>query len=267
MYFLLLTGMQESAAQLLLSEDFNYPTAQNGDSIGGGSVAALGYPTWQRHSGASNRAVKYSTTSLSLTGYQGSGVGGSANWQHTDGQADINGDLGTNINSGSVYASFMFRADSVTGATDTCDFGLNFADLAGTSLSNFRHRVFVCKGSSNTKFKIGISKSTGAILTAPQIAAGGKAITFSTTEYNVGQTYIVVMKYTFNPSTTNDSLYLFISPTVFPNTEPTPQISFADSTPDLAQIRSLCIRQGGSFAVVDRFVSCPCKRNLLERRI
>jgi hypothetical protein len=241
------------AQSIIFSENFNYPTAVTGDSIGGGlgTNTAFGDPAWKKHSGTATggRCVKYVSTPLTYTGYSGSGIGGSASFQHTVGSADINGYLGQSISTGSVYAAFMLRVDSTGGGTAAnCDYSLHFADLYGAvSISNFRNRLFICEGSTPlTKFKIGISKGSSSTLTAAQITAGALAPVFDATEYNVGSTYLCILKYTFNTgSTTDDAMSLFVFSGSLPLVEPTPNVTLTDAAfSDLTQIQSFCIRQG-----------------------
>ncbi len=252
-------------SQILFSEDFNYPTGVAGDSIGGiaGSTTALGDTIWKKHSGNSTnaRCVKYTPNPLTFSGYSGSGVGGAATFQHTVGSADINGYIGTSITSGNVYAAFLLKIDSTGGNDTTCDYFFHYCDLYGAgSLSNFRGRLFICAGSdSTTKFKIGMSKGTAAKLTAAQVTAGAQRV-YSPTQYNIGQTYLVVVKYAFNSgATTDDGLSLFVLPagSPIPTSEPTPDVTFTDANfSDLTKIQSVCIRQGSigkTFGTVDGF--------------
>jgi hypothetical protein len=240
-------------SQILFTEDFNFPSGAVNDSIGGGvgTTTALGDTIWKKHSGAgtNGRAVKYTTTSLSYSGYYGSGIGGAARFQHTVGSADINGSLGTSINSGTVYTAFMLKVDSTGGNDSTCDYFFHYCDLYGaTNLTNFRAKLFICAGSdSSTKFKIGISKGLNAKPTAAQLTAGGSKPTFSTTEYNIGQTYLVIVKYTFNTTSGDDVTNLFVLSGAIPAVEPTPDATSIDATSaasDLSRIQSICIRQG-----------------------
>lgn len=250
-----------NSQSVIFSEDFNYPAGVAGDSIGGGlgTTTALGDTIWKKHSGTATggRCVKYATTSLGLAGYAASGIGGSATFQHTVGSADINGYIGQSITTGSVYTSFLLKIDSTGGNDSTCDYFFHYCDLFGAgSLSNFRGRLFICAGSdSTTKFKIGLSKGTAAKLTAAQVTAGAQRV-YSSTEYNIGQTYIVILKYTFNAATTTDDvLSLYVLPTTVPLTEPTPDVTFADPNfSDLTKIQSVVIRQGSigkTFGTID----------------
>ncbi|MCX6209057.1 MAG: dockerin type I domain-containing protein [Bacteroidetes bacterium] len=234
-----------ASSQVLFSENFVY-TGTNGDSL---TNPSIGGNIWKAHSGGGNliRNVKFQTTGLSFSGYKGSGLGGSVKFQTTVGSQDVNANIGSNVNTGSVYASFLLRIDSSGGKDTATDYFFHLCDSSGiTGVSNFRARVFVADGSTTNTFKIGLSKGTGAKLTANQITAGAKAPVFTTTEYNVGQTYLVVLKYTFNTSSTrDDNLDLFVIDAAIPASLPTPTLSFTDTAiSDLKQIQSVVIRQG-----------------------
>jgi hypothetical protein len=234
-----------ASSQVLFSENFVY-TGTNGDSL---TNPLIGGNVWKAHSGGGNliRNVKFQTTGLSFSGYKGSGLGGSVKFQTTVGSQDVNANIGSNVNTGSVYASFLLRIDSSGGRDTATDYFFHLCDSSGiTGVSNFRTRVFVADGSTANTFKIGLSKGTGAKLTANQITAGAKAPVFTTTEYNVGQTYLVVLKYTFNTSSTrDDNLDLFVIDAAIPASLPTPTLSFTDTAiSDLKQIQSVVIRQG-----------------------
>ncbi len=246
--FLATVLLNSAFSQILFSEDFNYPTKVTGDTIAGtaNNNSAAGDTTWKRHSGtAGTRAVKYNSNSLNYTGYTGSGIGGSVTFQHTVGSEDINGYIGSSISSGNVYAAFMLKIDSSGGKDTSTDYFFHFCDLYGVSLSNFRARIFACDGSAPNKFRLGLSKGTAAKLTAAQVSSGAKII-YTSSEYNTGQTYLVVAKYKFNTtSTKDDEISLFVIPAGIPTSEPTADISFSDTSfSDLSKIQSLCIRQG-----------------------
>lgn len=240
---------------IIFSEDFNYPTGVAGDSIGGGlgTTSALGDTIWKKHSGTATggRCVKYVTSPLVFSGYAGSNIGGAASFQNTVGSADINGYIGQSINSGSVYAAFILRVDSSGISTIAAsDYSIHFADLYGTgSVTNFRDRIFIRAGQgsdSTTKFRLGLSKGTTGILTASQTTAGAKLPQYTSTEYNIGQPYLCVLKYTFNTVTTkDDEMALFIFSGAIPITQPTPDVTVVDTgISDLSKIQSFCIRQG-----------------------
>ena len=253
---LLVVGMGYS--QFLFSESFNYPSAAAGDSMAG---ANTGLPTWNRHSGGGSiaKCVQYQPTSLIYNGYSFMSSGGSITFQHKTRSQDINGGFAVADSVGSVYAGFLLRVDSSGGNDTTCDYFFHFCDLSGTNPgANFRARLFIADGSAAGKFKLGINKGAAAKLTAANITAGAKPLAFSPTEYNIGQTYFVVVKYTFNTTTTkDDEIKLIVLSGAIPAVEPTADVTFVDTAfSDLKRIKSVCIREGSvgtALAAVDEF--------------
>lgn len=244
---------------VVFSEDFNYPTGASGDSVGGGlgTTTALGDTIWKKHSGTATggKCIKYTTSPLSLAGYAGSNIGGAITFQHTAGSADINGRIGFfDSTVGSLYTAFLLKVDTVTGRDTTCDYFFHYCDLAGAgSLSNFRGRLFLSPGSdSSLFFKIGLSKGTVA-----KPAAGINSPIFTSSQFNLHQTYLVIVKYTFNGTSgdKNDEIKLFVISGAIPNVEPAADVTFTDpNQSDLKQIQSICIRQGSigrAFGTID----------------
>jgi len=236
-----------SFSQILFSEDFNYSSQGAGaDTL---TNPAIGGNKWTRHSGGSGvvKDVKFLSTGLNYNGYTGSGVGGAASFQHTVGSEDINASIGAADSTGNVYAAFMLKIDSSAGKDTSTDFFFHFSDVAGTSVTNFRQRLFACNGSAPTTYKLGISKGTAAKLTASNITNGAKAPQFTSTEYNNGQTYLVVMKYSFSGTSGDkkDTMKLFVFSSGVPATEPTADITLVDTgISDLKRIQAISIRQG-----------------------
>jgi hypothetical protein len=228
-----LFGVTISAnAQLLLNEQFNYggtaDTLTN-PSIGGG--------VWKRHSGTGG-PLQYGNASLTYYNYPDDGVGGAVSMAHitATSREDANHALSSEVNSGNVYVSFLLSVSNSGGATGDYSFHLN--DSSGNSISSvFRAKMFFKDGSTAGKFKLGFAKG-GAVGVA----------TFATPDYNVNQTYMVIVKYVFNPGATNDSVYASIIDSGMLMMEPASfDITCTDITQsDLAKVKSVCIRQGTS---------------------
>jgi hypothetical protein len=225
-------------SQVLFTENFVY-TGADGDSL---TSPTIGGAVWKAHSGGGSlsKNVQFQNTSLSFGAYPGSGLGGSVTFQNNARSQDVNGKIGTNIKSGSIYASFLLRIDSSGGKDTATDYFFHLFDTSGvTNGTTFRGRVFVSDGSTTGKFKIGLSKGSNSKLSAANIAAGLKVPAFTTTEYNIGQTYLMVLKYTFNTtSTRDDNIDLFVVDGTIPGSEPAATISFQDTAvSDLKQIQ------------------------------
>ena len=140
---------------------------------------------------------------------------------------------GTNIRTGSVYASFLMN---VSAAQATGDYFFAFVDTTING-SLYRARTFI--KSSGSGFRIGVSKS-GAVT-----AAG-----FNTTDLVFGTTYQIVVKYTVVTGIANDSVKLFINPVLGAN-EPVETSSALVTESDFlintaAGLGGLAIRQGSA---------------------
>lgn len=217
-------------AQLLLSEQFEYGTTA--DTL---TNPAIGGLVWKRHSGTGG-PLQYVTTSLSYTGYPGNGAGGAVAMAHAStSREDANRALSAPVSTGNVFISFLLNVTASGGATGDYSFHLN--DSSGNTISStFRAKMFFKDGGTPGTFKLGFAK--GAAVTAA---------VFSPTDYAVNQTYMVVVKYAFkNTSTNDDSLYASVVSSGVPAAEPAVyDIVCTDITQsDLAKVKSVCIRQG-----------------------
>jgi hypothetical protein len=211
-------------------ENFNYGTSA--DTL---TNPTKGGANWKRHSGTT--PIVYNNTSLSYTGYNSSGIAGSAGF--TNGLSEDANRPTISYNSGSVYASFLLSISSGGGTTG--DYFFHFIDSAGlTVTSNFRARVFIKDGSLANTFKVGVNKGT----TAATVAS------FSTADYPINTPILVVLKYKFDlTATLNDSVFAYIFTSGIPTTEPvTPTLIATDITAisDLIAIKAVAIRQGST---------------------
>jgi hypothetical protein len=208
-------------------EEFNYGST-------GGNLTTVSNSGWVAHSGTGSNPVQYISTGRNVSGYTGlSGAGGAITLAHvvSTSREDVNRAVTPSVNSGSVYVSFVLNISNSGGTTG--DYFMNLCDLAGSSIgSNFRSRVFVKDGSTTGTFKLGISKGSA-----------GSSASFTSSDYNLNQDYIVVVKYSF--STVTDTCYAFIFGSAIPATEPTAAIATTDHTiSDLTAVGSVCLRQG-----------------------
>lgn len=178
----------------LLTEHFNYPA----DSL-------LQSNGWFAHSAGTTNPIQVTNGGLSwtTTPYIGSGVGNAAAVSNTG--SDENRPFSSFVNSGNVYSSFLLRVDTAVTSTNTGFFFhlgqySNTTTPVFTSISTaFRARTFVTPGNSASTYKLGLSfnaTSVGGDTTAQNL--------------NVGQTYLVVVKYIFVPGALNDSVSLYV---------------------------------------------------------
>lgn len=239
--FLFIGFLINAKSQTLLVENFNYTSTGNSAAD---SINNLTGSIWVRHSGTAGQ-VMWSPTGLTYAGYSGSNIGGSVSAGHGSGsRADYNAAVDS-IKTGDVYFSFLINV-TATGGTSS-DYLLHFAAANGAAPgSDFKARFFI-KDTLSGSVRFGLSKG-GAAATAVWTAGS----------YTVAQTYLVVMKYSFNPTATNDDLCsLYIFSTGVPVTEPgVADVVTSDVATDIAKVNAICIRQGSTgtaTAILDGF--------------
>ncbi|MFC3159285.1 T9SS type A sorting domain-containing protein [Chryseobacterium arachidis] len=136
-------------------------------------------------------------------------------------------------NSGTVYYSMLVNPVSMAGVTDAN--GGYFAGLIqGAPAGNvFGGTLWTKRVDDNTlQFGIDVRSNTGA------------ATTWTSTTYSTGQTYLIVVGYTFNTGGTNDDIVsLWVNPATGGSTPPTPTITDTNSTTDLTGINNFLLRQ------------------------
>lgn len=208
----LVIGSISATAQLLV-EDFNYTT--------GTLLTANG---WTGHSGVGTNAITVAAASVSYSGYASSGVGNEVTMT-TSGEDDNK--AFTSTNSGSLYAAFIVN---VTSATTGGDYFTHFCQSSGSGAAGFFGRVFVKKDASNN-LAFGISKQGTAV--------------YSSFSYALNTTYLIVIKYTFNSTASDDVAYLFVNPAIG-GTEPSPLLTSTDVSTDATGLIAIALRQGGS---------------------
>jgi len=206
----------DAPAALLLEENFDYPAA-----------TALSANNWTAHSGATSSVkVTVAASGLSYPGYNASGIGNAA--ALTGNGEDVSRTLAASVTPRTpVYVSYLVKVNSATAAGDY------YLHLGPTPLgSSFYSKVFVRRsptaGATN-KVQFGISGSGTAV--------------YSTTDYDLSTTYLLVVKYTFDEN--GNLAQLFVNPTG--DTEPTTAaVSSAETTAAPANIGTVALRQGSS---------------------
>jgi hypothetical protein len=197
-------------------ENFDYPA---GDS--------LTQHGWVAHSGGTTNAILVTSPGLTYPDYPSSGIGNAASLT-VNGQ-DVNQQF-TPLTSGSIYASVMVNV--ATAQTGDYFFHLGLSNTT----SIFYGRVFV-KQALNGNLSFGLSK-TSISATIPPV--------YGDSIYTAGTTYLLVLKYTFYPDVADDSVYLFINPSIS-SIEPVPDLKHgASANNDPADIGGVYIRQGGA---------------------
>lgn len=187
----------------ILSESFNY---ELGDLYGNGG--------WIKYSTNANGPIQVVNSPLTFTDYQDNAVGYAVKLAGTNNSdQDLWKRMNTNVDpikTGSVYASFLMKMESAGNYSG----GIFFFTLASTgstkdpgdggSPSN-QGRIFAAPSNNNGKFKLAITKNGGSIVTtSPET---------QTTELNLNETYLVILKYTWVVGTKNDNVQLWVNPT------------------------------------------------------
>lgn len=227
--FILAGGLSFANAQTTyVSDHFNSPAGE-----------ALTQHGWYAHSAAATNPIQITAPGLSWPGYIGSDIGNAAGVTN-DGQ-DINKPFSGNINSGSAYASFLIKVDApfpAAGSGVFFHYGFYNNLTPSAEYDNistaFRARTFVTQGTNpNTQFKLGLSFNAATT-------------TNETSDLNIGETYLVVVKYQFIPGDLNDEVSLFVFPQGADiSQEPaSPAIGPLTGTQaDAGALQAVCLRQ------------------------
>lgn len=217
-----------TAQTLRLEENFEY--GPNNDT----SLVTL-TSNWVRHSGIMGPA--YSNTSLTYAVYPASGIGGAVtflNGSSGNNDGDIHRAFTPYDATQVIYASCLLELSS---ALATADY---FFHLGPNPIGTvFRGRVFARANAPG--WSLGLSKSS-------------ETRTDDNTVLNFNQTYLIVLKYSYNTTAADDdqvTLYLYESGV--PPTEPgSPLVTIGPlgtgTGSDPVNIGAVAIRQGGSTA-------------------
>ena len=230
-FFFLMTTVFAFGQSNYLVENFNY-TADD----------LLTDHGWYEHSGTGTNIITVNNGGLSFTGYIGSGVGNAALVDNTG--SDENKPLGAWISTGSVYASFLVKANAeVTSGNSGYFFHLGYygnqttPDYASLS-SSFRARTFITVGSDAAHFKLGLSFNSSTVPSTDGVDITG--------DLDITQTYLVVIKYTFVDGADNDtaSMFVFTDGDNLSSEPVTPTIGpLAGTASDAPAIQAVALRQ------------------------
>jgi len=204
--------------QILVEENFEYTAGMNLTSNG-----------WTAHDGAGNNPITVSSEGLTYAGYVSSGIGNAASLNGTG--EDVNRTFAS-LNAGTIYVSFMVNfSQAKTGADGEYFLHLN--------TSTFYGRVYAKKDNVSGNLAFGLSKS-------------GEGATYTTFDFSLNTTYLLVLKYTFVSGASNDEVSLFVLTSGVPTTEPlVPTIgALAPSTSDPSSLGSIALRQGSATTMV-----------------
>lgn len=219
-----------AGAKVVLSEDFDYAT---------GPLA--GNSTWHRFN-TNNTAdpVQLAETGLTYSGYRESDIGKAAVLIPATSSSEkpylAFPSWDDRITSGSVYVSLLMNVTSpgddtycfAVGSLSKTNFGKD--DKSGSD----NLRIFTKAGSASDKFCIGFSKNKGTG-------------TYIDAEYDIGTTYLIVLKYEFVDGTGNDVCSIWVNPATN-SAEPTAALSTNTGADFSANngVNILILRQGGN---------------------
>lgn len=190
-------------SQTLFIDDFIYDAK---DSIEGSG-------NWFRDGVNAKFNIKIASPGLEYKDYSGSGKGNCVQISN-DGNGDVVGHrLSKNIDSGSVYVSFLLRADSLS---DKFREGSLIALNPPTS--TFFNTILYVKKIDNNNFSLGVIK------------VGPPA--YSNEVYHTHQTYLVVLKYSFIAGVDNDVCSIYVFNNGVPKTEPAKSLAELDQGAD-----------------------------------
>lgn len=200
-------------AALYLDENFDYGGTA-------GDLVAVSGGAWVVHSGTT--PIGYIPTSLSMSGYGSSDVGGAATIGSNS--VDANRGLGGTYTTGDLYYAALINVASAGAGT----YFMHFKD---DSTFNFTGRLFAQDSGGNLRFGLSSSSSTAS---------------YATTNFAYGTTYLVAVKYSLD----SGASALFVLDT-YSEVEPaTPLIT---STGSILAVEAIAIRQanGGPVATID----------------
>ncbi|MBG7611526.1 lamin tail domain-containing protein [Polaribacter sp. BAL334] len=219
-YFLLITILFSSFSfgQTLLNENFDYGATP-------GDLTTI-TTNWTGFSGTG--PIGYISTSLSMTDYPSSGIGGSVTIDDVSEDAERSF---TAVTSGVVYASALFNASSVSsGANGTYFFTLR----QGSGY----HSLIYTKTDGSGGMVFGVRETT----------SDSAGTIFGSTSFALNTTYLLVLKYDFTAGATS----LYVLPAISLTEPVTAEVSTNSGT-DATSLGGVAFRQatGGPNATID----------------
>ena len=165
----------------------NIPTANiASDNFDAATGTALTDNGWVAHSSTATNPILITSPGLTFSNYYGSGIGNAAS------VTSIGQDVSlqfSSVASGTVYASFLIKATASPSCIDQYFFAFGNNNTTDTA---YRGKLMINQDASNpTKFKFGF--------------AANLTNKYSTSLYDYGTTYLVVIKYKIVDSTITNS--------------------------------------------------------------
>jgi hypothetical protein len=222
-------------ASILFTENFDYDAGVLGDSSGQGNVSG---GVWVHFSGG-GLLIECVDGNLTYPTYAPSNVGRMVRIvRHTPGATaeDVYRQFTTQTPGVTLYTTFLFRVTHDSMSPDTSTHGQYFTMLMpSSSTTSHFGRITTKMGSTAGKFKFGLRATTS-----------NSSTLWTSGEYDVNTTYLVVMAYEYIAGNTNDVAYLWINPSLA-GPQPAPDLSQISAlTTDPPDVARLAIRQGSS---------------------
>lgn len=213
-------------AEVLLTEDFNYPVG----------TAMYNTNGWLHYSLGTGFDIKTIDDALTLEGYRSEPVGSAVNITGENGEDIVKAFSDNNVTSGTIYVSALIKVTEVGAkAQFMAMVPSNSTNKITDKIATTEYaRLGATKGSSDDKFKFYLTR--GSAFTS----------TTSEAEFNVGEVYQIVYSYTFDATATkNDPVQLWVNPKT--NEEACePTLVHKDSSNDATKLLGIELTQGGT---------------------
>ncbi len=182
----------EIKSQNVVTDDFIYAPADSLEGLG----------NWYRSGLNTAFNIKVVAPGLVYSGYSGSALGNSCQIANAGNGDIVYTNFSTPIVSGAAYLSFMVRVDALPSSVTEGYFISFNPNTGGTNLNTALH----IKRLTATTFNLGVRKQNPPA--------------YSNSVFEVGKTYLVVLKYSIIAGMSNDSSSLYVFENGVPTQEP-----------------------------------------------
>lgn len=215
-------------AELLFSDNFDFPP---------GNLKGQG--EWLQYGNKTGAPIQVVSQSLTYPGYQTAAVGGAIRLAgNLDAQdQSVFHDITASDSPQDLYIGALFCVNTVPADCKAASISFvsnSFKGYVDAASPTAKGNIFILNGSDDQHFKLGLSKST----TVAKVT--------SETEFELGKTYCLVMKYAYGPDSGDDLISVWVNPD---NESSEPVLSSADGTDysgTYGAARGVAFMQGGS---------------------
>ena len=230
---LILPGLQNLSAQVILYESFDYTVP----GYIGGNTGATGSSSnnWTTHSVTAGQTTTIDLLTGNL-GYTGllSAIGNKvllfSNANATS--RDINRAITTTAST--LYYSALINIVDNSQINSTGDYFMAIGATSGTAVTILGARLGIKSVNTGTNYRLQICNTSGT----------GSNYTELATDLNFGTTYLVVVKYDISVSPTVASLW--VNPSTLGGVEPSGSVSNASGIGTFASFASICLRNSAT---------------------